>query len=138
MTTICREPAAQGPPMTISSPGTVLWDGRFRIELAAEKGSRKRASLTLGPLGRDGWARIKTDAAGFSDVACGRPRALPGAVKLGLPALGDRRGVVEVPHLGYRRPGGGIGSLKVKMVSPLPPEPLAGAAFGTAGMKFPV
>jgi tRNA(Ile)-lysidine synthase len=138
---ICREPAAQGPPMTISGPGTVLWDGRFRIELATQKGGPKRVSLTLGPLGRDGWARIKTDAAGFSETARGRPRALPGAVRLGLPALGDRRGVVEVPHLGYRRPVGGIASLKVKGVSPLPPEPLAGAAFGVveaAEMEIPV
>jgi tRNA(Ile)-lysidine synthase len=135
---ICREPAAQGPPMTLSGPGTVLWDGRFRIELTAEIGGPKRASLTLGPLGGDGWARIKTDAAGFAGIARGRLRALPGVVKLGLPALSDRRGVVEVPHLGYRRPGGGIASLKVKSVSPLPPEPLAGAVFCAAGMKSPV
>jgi tRNA(Ile)-lysidine synthase len=135
---ICREPGAQGPPMAISRPGTVLWDGRFRIDLAAEKGGAKRGPLTLGPLGGDGWARIKTEAAGFSGAARGRPRALPGVVKQGLPALGDRRGVVEVPHLGYRRPGGGIASLRITGVSPLPPEPLAGAAFCAVGMKSPV
>lgn len=135
---VCREPAAQGPPMRINGPGTVLWDGRFRVELAAEKGGRKRTSMTLGPLGRDGWARIKTDAQGFSGFARGRPRVLPDAVRVGLPALGDRLGVAEVPHLGYRRHTGGIASLKIKGIRPLPPEPLAGAAFGIAEKESPV
>lgn len=129
---VCREPAAQGPPMRVHGPGTVLWDGRFRVELGAVKGRRKRASMTLAPLGRDGWARIKTDAAGFSGAAGGRPRLLPGAVRVGLPALGDHLGVVEVPHLGYRRRAGSLASLTIKGIRPLPPEPLAGTVFGMA------
>ncbi len=135
---ICRELAAQEPPMTINGPGTIHWDGRFRLELVKKKAVVKRASMTLAPLGREGWARIKTDAEGFSDAPRGRARSLPSVVRLGLPALRDRRGVIEVPHLGYRRHAGGLASVRIKEIRPLPPEPLAGPAFGLAESENPV
>lgn len=133
---VCREQAAQDPPMAVDGPGTVLWDGRFRVELVAENVSQRRVSMTLGPLGRDGWAEIKAHHGGYSNAPHGRPRALPAAVRLGLPALSDTRGVVEVPHLGYRRPLAKTGSLKIKGIRPLPPEPLAGPAFKAAVSEF--
>jgi hypothetical protein len=124
--------------MTINGPGTIHWDGRFRLELVKKKAVAKRAPMTLAPLGREGWARIKTDAEGFSDAPRGCARSLPSVVRLGRPALRDRSGVYEVPHLGYRRHAGGLASVRIKEIRPLPPEPLAGPVFGLAESENPV
>lgn len=130
---ICREPAAQAGPVAVSRPGALAWDGRFHVRLTAARGAASGEALTLGPLGREGWARIKRDSKGF-DHGTGRPaRALPAVVRVGLPALSDRKGVLEVPHLGYRRYGAPIASLRIAELWPMAPRPMAGAVFGVAG-----
>ncbi|HSR54676.1 MAG TPA: tRNA lysidine(34) synthetase TilS, partial [Alphaproteobacteria bacterium] len=130
---ICREAAAQTPPIEISAPGTLIWDDRFHVRIRAVKGGAPGAPMTLGPLGRDGWAWIKPDKDGFA-AGQGRPvRVLPAVVRSGLPALSDARGVLEVPHLGYRRCVAPIGSLSIAEIWPMPPQPMAAAGFGVIG-----
>jgi tRNA(Ile)-lysidine synthase len=132
----CREPAAQEPPLAVSGPGSMIWDRRFFVRLAATRGTRSkdRSRYSLAPLGQEGWTAIKGDARGYGGRPDNRPRPLPDLVRTGLPAL--RRGgrVVEVPHLGYRRFGAGVGTLTIAETRPLPPGPLAGAEFGLTGL----
>jgi len=133
---VCREPAAQGAVMSMAGPGTLTWDGRFLIRLsrAGERGSKLSSRHTLAPLGREGWQAIKSDAPGYAGRPDSRPRPLPAVVRIGLPALRRAGRVVEVPHLGYRRCGAGVGSLTITETRPLPPQPLSGAVFGVAGI----
>jgi tRNA(Ile)-lysidine synthase len=108
---ICRE--ARGEPEPVPAvPGTRrLWDGRFVIDVAksgATAGRRARgasggapaAGAVLARLGRQGWAEIVR-----RDPAL-RSTPVPAPARASLPALGDDRGIVGVPHLGYRRKGG--------------------------------
>ncbi len=132
---VCREPAAQEAPVAVSGPGSMIWDRRFLVRLSRVKGagSNVRARYTLAPLGRAGWMAIKADVPGYAGRPGNRPRSLPAQVRAGLPALRRAGRVVEVPHLGYRRSGAGVGTLTIAEARPLPPEPLAGAVFGVAG-----
>jgi tRNA(Ile)-lysidine synthase len=92
---IVREPAAAAA-VTVTPGLHLQWDGRFEVTLARDAGCAQGA-LVLGPLGEAGWAGIS----GGVEPACAE--AIPAAARTGLPALSDRRGLLEVPHLGYRR-----------------------------------
>lgn len=73
----------------------ILWDGRFRLQtnvIGAEY-------VMVGPLGRDGWAEVVAADAGV------RETCIPYPARLVLPAIRDFRGVREVPHISFRRPG---------------------------------
>ncbi len=79
-------------------PGQRLtWDGRFEIRLRKAESVKPNDKLTLGPLGAEGWARL----AGKSTK--NRQNVIPAAAGPAIPALFDRRGLREVPLLGYRR-----------------------------------
>jgi tRNA(Ile)-lysidine synthase len=130
----CRELAAMARPIDITGPGTLRWDRRFLVRLATSGGSSRRASVTLGALGTDGWRDIKADTAGFGSLGAPARSSLPAMVLAGLPALRDRHGVLDVPHIGYRRCRGAIGSLKITEMRPFPLEPLAGGVFGRTGV----
>ncbi len=93
---VVREPAAA--PQVQVEPGQRLhWDGRFEIRLRRPKSVARSRGLTIGPLGATGWA----DLVGRSGEA--RRGPLPAAAGASIPALFDRRGLREVPLLGYRR-----------------------------------
>ena len=113
---IAREPAAIAAPVTVAAGAEVVWDGRFRIAIAPEAGNR--GDLRIGALGRAGWRTVKEAGA-----AAGA-RTIPPAARRGLPALHDRRGLLEVPHLGYARD-----RTVVERLAFAPPHPLAAAEF---------
>ena len=131
---LCRELAALAEPLEIKGPATVRWDGRFLVRLAPAKGGGGPASMTLGALGGDGWKEIKADQGGFGVGRRSARPGLPAMVRASVPALRDRRGVLEVPHLGYRRCLGGIASLRIAEIRPFPPQPLSGGVFGVTGV----
>ena len=94
---VVREPA--GVETCPVRPGArVLWDGRFEITV---RGRGTRSGLTLGPLGRDGWAEV---CAAMPEL---RRTPIPAPARPALPSLRDAAGVAAVPHLAYRRGGGG-------------------------------
>lgn len=119
---IARE-AARVPTVTVASGDRLRWDGRFDVAIPRGPG-RVTGRLALGPLGRDGWASI----AGRTDPALAA--LLPAAAKAGLPALSDRRGLLAVPHLGFRR---GQTGAKAPMSCLFAPEnPLTAMRFTVA------
>jgi len=89
---ICREAARMAPPLPLVPGAVLLWDGRFRAEVAAEI----PAGLRLGGLGPRGWRRVTAGGAGGG---------IPIPARSGLPAVWDEVGVCQVPHLGYNRDG---------------------------------
>jgi tRNA(Ile)-lysidine synthase len=94
------------------------WDGRFALKL---RGSHK--AVTVAALGDAGWAEIVARAPGV------RETRVPYPARLALPALRDRRGVVAVPALGYRR----AGDPKKTLISTFrPARTLAPAIFAAA------
>ena len=114
---VVREPAAVGAAIPVAAGAEVLWDGRFRIGIAPCAGAAD--GLRVGALGRAGWRTLK--AAGVTAGA----RCIPPAARPGLPALHDRWGLREVPHLGYARGG----ATAVERLAFTPPHPLAAAEF---------
>ncbi|HEV2550598.1 MAG TPA: tRNA lysidine(34) synthetase TilS [Stellaceae bacterium] len=107
---VCREAAAMAPSVALA-PGTIVyWDGRFRLYLAAEAPQ----GLFLGALGA-----APVDAA----------RRVPGAVRPSLAALSDKKTVVAVPALGYRRADVEGSWLSASSLSFRPTRPLTGASF---------
>jgi hypothetical protein len=83
-------------------PGERLrWDGRFQLAVTRRAGSRA-GTLRLGALGQTGWA-------GIAKLVERRSAGLiPAPARPALPAILDHKGLLEVPHLGYRRdPGDG-------------------------------
>jgi len=94
-------------------PGRRLrWDGRFEIRLRRPKSGSSGGGLAVGPLGSTGWADLSEKA-----VRTNRD-AIPAAAGPGIPALFDRRGLREVPLLGYRRPATGTNLLQICRFSP--------------------
>ncbi len=87
---VCREPSRVAPPVALEPGTTVIWDGRFRAEIADAAPS----GLFLGALGGIGLRRLDRD---------GRLESLPACVRSTLPTLFDEDGVSAVPHLGYNR-----------------------------------
>jgi len=84
---VCREASAIGPPA--AAQPTILWDGRFRLDLAGDL-----TGLTVGKLGADGVRQAR--AMGLTD---NRFEHLPGAARATLPSLwrGDRLLAVADP-----------------------------------------
>ena len=120
---IAREPGAVHPPARPGPGGETIWDGRFHIIVRGGQASR----LRVGALGRDGWIEI---AARMPEV---RKTAIPAPVRPSLPALRDGRGVIEVPHIGYRRPENRRQTAgkrpEIKKMRFLTANPLASAEF---------
>jgi tRNA(Ile)-lysidine synthase len=92
---VAREPAAAAT-VELGAGARLLWDGRFEVAVARAAG-RGEGPLRLGPLGEAGSAGISRS------VEAARAGEIPAAARAGLPALSDRQGLLEVPHLGYRR-----------------------------------
>ncbi len=94
------------PVIRLNSGQKLLWDGRFEVALrrAGGRGAAMGLELELelgplgGPWGDAGWAEVR--AAAPAAVAA----RVPAPARAALPALRDRRGVLAVPHLSYRRP----------------------------------
>jgi tRNA(Ile)-lysidine synthase len=127
---VCREAAAARERIVVAPGAHVTWDGRFRLAVGGGRGSAAGrrgpggAAITLARLGRDGWAEV----AAADPVV--RRTAIPAPARAPLPALWDGRGVLAVPHLGYRRPG--TAARLVHSVAFSPAIPLAPSGFSVA------
>ena len=86
--------ASRAETITLPKQGRVHWDGRYEVAL------RRVASgnFQLGPLGTRGWRQLA------ASYPAARSAAVPTPVRETLPALWDRRGLVQVPHLDFMRP----------------------------------
>ncbi|MEE8515786.1 MAG: tRNA lysidine(34) synthetase TilS [Alphaproteobacteria bacterium] len=125
---ICREAAAMAPPLAIVPGERTRWDGRFDVTLSPGRRPAKAQPSTapkvmIGGLGRDGWAEV----VGVSPELRAAP--IPAPARPGLPALTDGKGVVAVPHLGYRRQSKKAGSVDVSEIIFTPVQCLAGGGF---------
>ena len=111
---VVRETAAMAPACVVA-PGTrIAWDGRFALSVGGDAG----AGLSVGGLGRAGWAALAHTAPALRD------RPIPPPVRPTLLALWRGGRVVCVPHLGYP-----AHDSPVRAVLFRPAEPLAGARF---------
>jgi len=86
-----RELRAVAAPATLAPGAEMLWDGRFLLRLP-----RASAPVTVGALGRGGWAEIRRAWPDSDDTD------IPAAVIPTLPALRKGEGQMIAPHL----PGG--------------------------------
>jgi tRNA(Ile)-lysidine synthase len=119
MLLVCREPAMVVEEVALELGGSVLWDGRFRVEMGkAGAGAR----LVLRRLGADGWAALAA-----RDPAL-RRHPIPPPVRPSLPAVWARTGLVAVPHLDIC-----LGDRHINATALfLPPAPLARTRFTVA------
>jgi len=92
---VCRE-AGRAESRVLDGANRIGWDGRFALGFGRAAARRTRG-LTIGPLGRDGWAAlVATDP----DL---RETRIPYAARLSLPAIRDRHGaVLHAPHFAGR------------------------------------
>jgi tRNA(Ile)-lysidine synthase len=96
---VCREARGLPEPVVVASGDRLVWDGRFAVGFAAGGGEAAKETRLL-PLGAAGWSEV----VGAWPNLCRQP--VPRPVGLSLPALADSEGILNVPHLGYRRVGG--------------------------------
>ena len=89
---ICREEPRAASAIAAPAGISFLWDSRFKI-VRSDRGD----ATWLGPLGYEGWREIVQAAPTL------RQSAIPLPARFSLLALRDSKGVVAVPHLGYRR-----------------------------------
>ena len=86
------------PVVRLDAGQRLLWDGRFDVALSWARGRRKTGEFGLGALAAAGWAEVR------AAVPAAAAARIPAPARAALPALSDRRGVLAVPQLGYRRP----------------------------------
>lgn len=120
---ICRENRIGPDPMAVAPGQRILWDRRFVVDLAAGGGT---GSVDLVRLTPDGWAEIAAEQKNL------RQTPLPAPVRLTVPALRDKYGVLAVPHLGYIRRHGEKPSVRIKGLVFSPPNSAAGVGFHVA------
>ncbi|MFT5438332.1 MAG: tRNA(Ile)-lysidine synthase [Alphaproteobacteria bacterium] len=109
-------------PVSIHDGEDILWDQRFRVRLLRRVEGRQPRRFTLAPFDPQLLVGAGRDAARV------RASALPSAVRLSLPALYDRRGLVAVPHLNYGRAARNTASVVAHMEF-LPARPVTFAVF---------
>lgn len=93
---LVREAAAAAP-VAVQPGAALLWDGRFEVRVGRRRSAAGGHALSLGPLGEAGWAQVA------AAIPALRKLPIPAPARLPLPALFDRRGVLEAPLFGFRR-----------------------------------
>ena len=96
---VCRESRDLPVCSDLRPRDRVVWDRRFVIRFAGGVGGTIPGDFSVSALGRGGWVEVVAERPEL------RAARIPYAVRVVLPAIRDSRGVLEVPHLGYRRPG---------------------------------
>ena len=99
--------------------GQALWDGRFRVVFSG--GAARRDRTRLRALGEAGWREVRD--------RLDRPSSMPDRARRALPAVYDDDGVLEVPHLGYRRNPELGGDPVIARLAFAPTRPLAATEF---------
>ncbi|MBT7941866.1 MAG: hypothetical protein HN719_00765 [Alphaproteobacteria bacterium] len=94
---VCREARGLPEPMAVDAGGRYVWDRRFHIHIRTT-GFKESARPRLAALGEGGWLEIIAQRPEF------RSPAIPAPARAALPAFFDEKGVLSVPHLGFRRP----------------------------------
>jgi tRNA(Ile)-lysidine synthase len=112
---VCREAADGGGSAAVAAGQAVWWDGRFLLRLDG------RGRCRLGRLGGEGWL------AALRQLPELRRTTIPAPVRPTLPALWDDHGLLEAPHLGFRRAG--ARGPRVAAAEFVPAQPLAPARF---------
>jgi len=92
---VARETGAVSPDLSLTSDGETIWDRRYRIHIPRNAAGDRR--MTIGGLGRDGWAGLTAIR------AKARKTAIPPLARPSLPVLRDENGLLAVPHLNYWR-----------------------------------
>ncbi len=90
---VCRETAAADAAETVAGGSEAWWDGRFLLRLGGTGQAR------LARLGAEGWRQALRARPEL------RQGTIPAPARPALPALWDRSGLLEAPHLGFRRAG---------------------------------
>ena len=99
--------------------GETFWDGRFRISFTSIPAGR--GALHLRALGTAGWRAV---SGSFE-----RAPAIPREARRALPAVYDDEGVLEVPHLPWRRTPAAKEEFVVASMAFAPARPLAATEF---------
>lgn len=105
---ICREMRGL-PAVRVAAGDHLIWADMYEIEIQGPK----RGVAELAALGKKGWAEIVRKMPELKENSLIYP------IRLTLPALFDAQGVLEVPHLNYRRKqnvgtGLSIGKLRLR------------------------
>jgi tRNA(Ile)-lysidine synthase len=119
---ICREARPAPAPMHVRTGGRVVWDECFVVEIASHR-RRGVPGLWLTRLGPEGWARIARKAPSH------RSDPIPPPARSVLPALVDRDGVAQVPHLDYVRTDAERVPLRIERISFRPRHSLSDTGF---------
>ena len=114
---VCRE-AGRCEVSTAPQGTSVFWDKRFVVQLPGDSLRRTR-SYTIKSLGETGWAAIRRK------ITHPMAELLPNAVRLALPAIYKRGGIVAVPHLEYYK-GASFGHADVRF---MPSKPASSVGF---------
>lgn len=114
-----REAGAIRDRVPVVPNGETLWDGRFRVFFSggAERGGRTH----LRALGDAGWRDVRD--------RLDNPSSVPDRARRALPAVYDDGGVLEVPHLDYRRNRETDGEPVIARLAFAPARPLAATEF---------
>ena len=114
---VCRE-AGRCEVSTAPQGTSVFWDKRFVVQLPGDS-LRRTSSYTIKSLGETGWAAIRRK------ITHPMAELLPKAVRLALPAIHKRGGIVAVPHLEYYK-GASFGHVDVRF---MPGKPASSVGF---------
>lgn len=114
-----REAGAIRETTPVVAGGETLWDGRFRVSFARTAAGRD--ALHLHALGAAGWRTVG------GALQCVPP--MPDEARRALPAVYDDEGVLEVPHLFWRRNARATGKPVVASMAFAPARPLAATEF---------
>jgi len=96
---VCRELRGLPEPVVVAAGDRLIWDGRFAVGVTVASEQPAKV-IRLRPLGSAGWSEV----VGASPEI--RRHPVPRQARLSLPALADGEGILNVPHLAYRRAGG--------------------------------
>jgi tRNA(Ile)-lysidine synthase len=119
---VCRETRGLPEPVVVASGDRLIWDGRFAVGFATAGGGAEK-DIRLLPLGANGWSEV---VGAWPDL---RRHSVPRSAALSLPAFADDEGILNVPHLRYRRAGGDAREVEFVVAAFRPINAASGAGY---------
>jgi tRNA(Ile)-lysidine synthase len=119
---VCRETRGLPEPVVVASGDRLIWDGRFAVGFATAGGGAEK-DIRLLPLGANGWSEV---VGAWPDL---RRHSVPRPAALSLPAFADDEGILNVPHLRYRRAGGDAREVEFVVAAFRPINAASGAGY---------